>query len=437
MTPTRIPKALLATFGTHGDLHPMLALAIALENRGVEVTIAAAEIYRSKVEAEGIAFATMRPDIDSVVNRLGLQQDELLRKVAAHPDYLIQHVILPHLRESYEDALAATAGANIVVTQSAAYGAKLAAEKRGLPHVGIVLQPMILMSAYDPPVVANMPRFSQWIYARGLRWTRVFLGLGRALARRWARPIDRLRREIGLPKASGHPLFEGQLGGERVIALFSPLFGAPQPDHPPGTAIVGFAFYDSEVGGVATLDDALKDFLNAGSPPVVFTQGTSAIHDAEDFVRESLGAIKALGVRAVFVLDAQRAQQWAAHASDAVFVTGYAPYSKLLSHALITVHHGGVGTTAQALRAGRPQLIAPYLVDQPDNAAHVVRLGVGRALDLKDYRSVHVATELRKLIDEPAYAQRAREVGAQIENEDGAAAAAEIIVEILRRCDSA
>jgi rhamnosyltransferase subunit B len=427
------PKAVLATFGTHGDLHPMLALAIALKARGVDPVLAAADLYRGKVEAEGISFHAMRPNIDAVASRLGLQQQELAQKVAVHPEFLIQQIIMPHLREAYEDVMATTQDADIVITQSAAYGARVAADKRGLPHVGIVLQPMILMSIYDPPIIANLLRLSTWIHARGPLFAKPFLSLGRALARRWAQPIEDLRRELGLPRANGHPLFEGQLSGEAIVALFSPLFGRPQPDHPPQTHIEGFAFYDSEAGGPPQLDDALEQFLSRGSPPIVFTQGTSAVHDAEDFIRESLRAMTVLGTRAVFVLDAERAQQWRSYASASVFITGYAPYSKLFPRALANVHHGGVGTTAQALRAGRPQLVAPYLVDQPDNAARVVRLGVGRTLELAHYRAERVLQELRTLTSDIGYAQRAIRIGEQVAKEDGAGAGADLIVEIIAR----
>jgi rhamnosyltransferase subunit B len=411
----------------------MLALAIALKARGVEPILAAANIYRQKVEAEGISFHVMRPEIDRVTSRLRLQQQELARKVAAHPEFLIQEVVMPHLRESYDDVMAITQDADIVITQSAAYGARVAADKRGLPHIGVVLQPMILMSSHDPPIIANLPRLSKWIYAGGPRAARPFIALGRAIARRWAQPIEKLRHEVGLPKAAGHPLFEGQLTGEAVIAMFSPLFGARQPDHPPRTHITGFSFYDSEAGGPPHLDDALEQFLHQGAPPIVFTQGTSAVHDAEDFIRENLQAIAMLGLRGVFVLDAERAQQWQSHASGSVFIAGYAPYSKLLSRALINVHHGGVGTTAQALRAGRPQLVAPYLVDQPDNAARVVRLGVGRTLELRRYRAARVAQELRTLTNDVAYTQQAMRVAEQVSKEDGAAAGADLIVEVINR----
>jgi rhamnosyltransferase subunit B len=432
MTQThRTPKIVLATFGTHGDLHPFLAVALALRQRGAAPVIAAAEIYRSKVEAEHIGFQRMRPDLDAVATRLGMEQRAIARAAAQRPEFIVQDIVLPHLHEAYEDAMTATDDADLVVTHSAAYGAKLAAEKRGLPHIGVALQPMILLSAYDPPIVANMPRLAPWIYKRGPAATRAFFGLGKLMARRWSRPIEAMRRELGLAKSRAHPLFEGQFTSEGAIALFSPLFGPPQPDHPPHTSIVGFAFYDSDAGGPPTLAPELERFLTAGPPPLVFTQGTSAVQDAEHFIRESLAAVRLLHARAVLVLDRERAQQWATHATDSVLITAYAPYSLLFPRAHINIHHGGVGTTAQALRAGKPQLIAPYLVDQPDNAARVVRLGAGRTLALKHYVAERIAQEARALETGP-YAHHANAVAKQISTEDGASAAADIILDVLQ-----
>lgn len=110
-----------------------------------------------------------------------------------------------------------------------------------------------------------------------------------------------MRRDLGLPPAVAHPLFEGQFSDDGVLALFSPLFAAPQPDHPAHTTIVGFAFHDREAGVPATLDPATQAFMDAGPPPLVFTQGTFAVHDAEVFVRESLLAVRMLGARAARV----------------------------------------------------------------------------------------------------------------------------------------
>lgn len=424
----RKPTVALATFGTLGDLHPFVAVALALKRRGIEPIVAAAEGYRANVEGEGLRFQRMRPDLDAMAQRLGMGERELARAAAKRPDFIVRDLVLPHLREAYEDVMDFMHETDLIVTHSVAYGAQIAAERAHVPRLGIVLQPMMLLSSFDPPIFATSPRFSKWLYRRGPTWTRFALGLAKRVARTWAKPVDSFRRELGLPAATNHPLFEGSDVALGTIALYSSRFGPPQPDHPPNTAIVGFAFYDR---GGARNQEALERFLSEGDPPIVFTQGTSAVHDADTFIREGLAAANMLDARAVFALDEERARYWGRYASSSVFVTGYAPYSTLFPHARAIVHHGGIGTTAQALRSGRPQLIAPYLVDQPDNAHRVERLGCGRVLGLSQFRAARVAAELRALTNEAHYARRAADVSSIVASERGAEQAADIIADTL------
>ena len=109
----------------------------------------------------------------------------------------------------------------------------------------------------------------------------------------------------------------------------------------------------------------------------------------------------------------------------------YAPHSLVFPHAEAIVHQGGVGTTAQALRAGVPQLIVPATADQPDNAARVARLGVGRTLLRAEYEPVRGAQEVGMLLRRGAYRARAQELSRRISLEDGAAAAADILESAL------
>ena len=420
-------RIVLATFGTHGDLHPFIALALRLRDAGFEPVIATSSMYRFKVESEGIAFHRLRPEQADIERDLQLTRAQMVRKVAQRPDYVLRKMLLPYLRESYADSLSVLDGAAFAVTHTTALATKIAVEKLRVPHISVVLQPMALLSVFDPPELAPLPGLMRWIYRRGPRVTRAFLNLVKRASRRWAQPIDDLRREVGLPASPAHPFFESQFADEGVIALYSTVLGAPQPDHPARTRIVGFAFYDAQAGGDVPAMPGLEAFLTNGERPLVFTLGTSAIHDATDFIRASLDATIALGMRAVFVLDEEQRDRWQSHASDRIFICSYAPYSTLFPRAAAIVHHGGVGTTAQALRAGRPQLIAPYLVDQPDNAARIQRLGVGVTLPLRRYRAQRVTTELRRLLDDQAIATRAQEVADIVAREDGAAAAVNII----------
>jgi UDP:flavonoid glycosyltransferase YjiC (YdhE family) len=201
------------------------------------------------------------------------------------------------------------------------------------------------------------------------------------------------------------------------VALFSPLLGAPQPDWPPNAHATGFAFYD-RLDKSQGLPPELERVLDSGPPPIVFTLGTSAVMDARDFFVESARAAAQLGRRAVLLIGRDPANAPAAPLP---------PYSEIFPHAAAIVHQGGAGTTAQALRSGRPMLVVPFAHDQPDNAARVVRLGVARDIGRSRYRAARVASELRELLDDPGYAARASDAGRRVQAEDGVAAACELI----------
>ncbi len=126
-------------------------------------------------------------------------------------------------------------------------------------------------------------------------------------------------------------------------------------------------------------DPELLRFLDAGEPPIVFTLGSAAVWIADDFYAVSIAAARALGRRAL-LLAGENAADIRAHAPDGIGVFDYAPHSAVMPRAGVIVHQGGVGTTAQALRAGRPMLVVPFGQDQPDNARRVVGLGVARTI---------------------------------------------------------
>jgi UDP:flavonoid glycosyltransferase YjiC (YdhE family) len=114
-------------------------------------------------------------------------------------------------------------------------------------------------------------------------------------------------------------------------------------------------------------------------------------------------------------------------------VAEYAPYSALFKRAAMVVHQGGVGTTAQCLRAGKPMLIMPYSHDQPDNARRVRRLRVGRVIHRAYYTPIRVARKLKAMLEEPKFARRATQVAHMLEHEDGVRAACDALEWLYER----
>jgi UDP:flavonoid glycosyltransferase YjiC (YdhE family) len=176
----------------------------------------------------------------------------------------------------------------------------------------------------------------------------------------------------------------------------------------------------------------LVDFLDNGPSPIIFTLGTSAVWVARDFFLESIAATQLLKRRAVLLIGDERNIITESLPPEIIAVE-YAPFESLLGRGCAMIHHGGVGTTAQGLRAGIPTLIVPFAFDQPDNAAHAERLGTSRTLPRSKYRRDKVARELDKLLNIPQYALKAKSVGEQLRNEHGAARACDAIEEFLEQ----
>jgi rhamnosyltransferase subunit B len=416
-------RIILATLGSYGDIHPYMALAMELQARGHHPVIATSELYREKMEAAGFDFVPIRPNLPPPQK----QDQEMMDKVM-HPKkgsgFLLNEMLFPSLRDAYEDLMQAVKGADLLLTHPITFAGPLVAQKTGIPWVSSVLAPVSFMSAYDPP----MPPFWKWmrhLQVFGPRFMTAFFAQAKKYYHNES--YDCFRDELGLPDR-GNPVFEGQHSPTLILALFSKLIGKPQPDWPPQARVTGFAFYDGRKE--RTMPEQLLRFLDAGTAPIVFTLGTSAVWVASNFYRESVAAARLLGRRAVLLIGDERNRPDEALPAG-ILAVDYAPYEALLPRACVMVHHGGVGTTSQGLRAGVPTLIVPFAFDQPDNAARAEKLGTSRTLPREKYRGTRIAKELDSLLSNAIYTRTARKVSEQLHSENGAANACDLIEGVL------
>lgn len=419
----------ISTFGSFGDIHPYVAIALELKARGHAPLIATSEVYREKMDALRIDFHPVRPPGPSFD-----QPDEIGRLVedlmdAKDGTEKVMQFLLPHLREIYEDLDAATEGADLILTHPLPLVGPIVAQKKGLPWISSVLAPISLFSVYDPmvppqwPGLYNLMKLSPWV-GRGV------MALATVKLDKLMRPVYELRAGLGMPRGE-QPILAGQHSPTCVLALFSKLMAKPQPDWPQHTIVTGFPFYDRrDYFGETGTPPGLNEFLDDGEPPIVFTLGSSAFWVARNFYRDSIEAAKALGRRALLLIGHPRNLP-AEELPEGVAAFEYAPYSEVLPRSCAVVHQGGVGTTGQGMRAGRPVLILPHAHDQFDNAARVVRLGCGRSLPRPRYDARSATSELKALLDNPGYAERAAEVSEVVRGEDGASVAADAIERVL------
>ena len=406
-------RILLASWGSFGDVYPYVGLAFALKDRGHHPVLATAAFYRPLIESLGFEFHQMGPMIDPA-DRATIER--VLDPVHG-ADVLVKEILLPSLDADYAALAHAAERADVMVTHPITFAAPIAAQVRRLPWVSTVLAPMSFFSTTDVPVLAPAPylaaldRFGSW-YGRAVR------RIARASTVRWMKPVFDLRQRLGLP-AGAHPLFEGQFSPTLTLALFSRVLASPQPDWPPKVVVTGSVFYN----GPEILQSGLKEFLDAGPAPVVFTLGSSAVAAAGRFYEESLEAVRRLRVRAVLLTGGFERNVPRGVNGD-TFVVDRAPHQLLFPRAAAVVHPGGAGTLAQALRAGRPMLVVPHAHDQPDNAARAARLGVARTVRQQRYRGARVARELERMLSDNRIRTRAEEVGAIVRAEGGAGGAA-------------
>ena len=413
-----------ATFGSLGDLHPYLALAKEMKRRGHSPAIATSPHQRTATELAGIEFRPVRPDLMQVYT----ENNELFRRACDDRQgakALIRDVFMESLHQSFEDLLAAVRGADLLVTHPITFAGPAVAAYRNLPWVSTVLAPISIMSSDDPSI---LPTPAGPLDPRRIPrpFRRMTLGLGRAITHQWTGALRRLRRDAGLPSVRD-PLFTGQHAPDLSLALFSSVFARPHDDWPPQVRTTGFPYLEQDT----QLAPELQEFLDAGPPPLVFTLGTAMVFDAGDFYDHSVEVARRLGKRAVFLLGKDTGNTLGT-LPPGMMACEYAAFASLFPRAQAVIHQGGIGTTAEALRAGCPMLVVPFAHDQPDNAARVERLGVARSLPRRSYNADRGANLLQELLADPGTKAKAADIGSRIGQEVGVRTACDAIEEYAR-----
>jgi UDP:flavonoid glycosyltransferase YjiC (YdhE family) len=410
-------RIVLTCWGSLGDFYPFLALAVRLKDMGHQPVMATCEFYRERTAAAGIRFYPVRPDIDP-------DDSETIRRVmdpARGTEVILRELLVPHLRDAFEDLSVVARNADVLVSHPVTFAAPLVAGVLRIRWLSVVLAPTSFFSVHDFPLLLPHPGVTR--VARLTPWTAAaFLKIAQRITSPWTAPIRAFRDELRLPDR-GDPLYAGQFSPFGTLALFSPTFGPPQPDWPTATVATGFVFPVED----AAPPPAITSFLDEGEAPIVFTLGSSAVGAAGSFYDESADAAEAVGRRAILLAGRDPRNRPRKSLPRSMLAAEYVSHAALFPRAAAVVHHGGIGTTAAALRAGRPMLIVPHAHDQPDNAHRAEQLGVARVLDARRYRADRAARQLRALLTKPSYQSRAREIAEQIGREAGVRTAADTI----------
>ncbi len=178
-----------------------------------------------------------------------------------------------------------------------------------------------------------------------------------------------------------------------VLGLFPTWFAPAQPDWPLATALTGFPLYDDVSD--SELPTTIQQCIDANPQPIVFTPGSANKH-AASFFAEAARACQDINQPGIFLT--RYPEQLPQGLPPNITYLSYAPLSQLLPHCSALVHHGGIGTCSQALRAGIPQIIQPYAFDQYDNAARIEQLGVGHMISRRSFHDLNIVRYLNNLL---------------------------------------
>lgn len=417
---TSSKRIVLTTFGTLGDLHPAMAIAQELQTRGHHVVIATNEAYRSQVELIGIDFHPLRPNLPV---ELGWEWTKLVLNGNIKNKGLMD-LFCSTQQQTYEDLLSATQTADLLISMNCTVVvAPLVAEKTKIRWVSCFLDPYYVF--YD---VMGVSRFA-WLNHLAVKVITFLLSFVPSVLL-LHKQISHLRAELELSAVKLHMFLSELSSPQLVLAMYSSVMARCPEAYPANTQITGFVFLNSN----QKLPQALVEFLDAGPAPIVFTLGSSAVYtaDALKFYRESAISAKKLGYRAVLLVGNVPHNLPKELLTEDIIAVDYAPYSELFPRAAAVVHQGGIGTASQTLLAGIPMLVVPYSHEQPDNAERIVRLGIGRRLNPKQYCAHRVAIELNKLLTQPQYKAKTLSARNHVQSENGIRNACDAIEKQLK-----
>lgn len=394
----------------------MMGLALALQTRGHEVTLATSAYYARMAEHLGLAFEPFGTE-------------EQFRDSMRHPDLWHPRRSFAHLFRTLDQAREAQyelfarwhrEGPFAGVANCLCFAAKTASEKFDFPLITAHIQPAVLWSDIKPPKLPGL---------FGSRWLKKFIvRLGEKL---YIDPLalptlNRWRTELQLPPIERLTSWWHSRDG--VLGMFPEWYAPPQTDWPQPLELTDFPLWNFQ--NQTHMPEEVIRFLDSGEPPIVFTPGSANLQ-ARPFLQTAVETCTRLGRRGILLTEFD--EHLPKNMPTTVARFSYVPLDLLLPHCNAIVHHGGIGTASQGMLAGIPQLIMPMAYDQFDNAERLRELGVGSAVPVHAFQPARVARTLHALLSHPDTATQCKSVAQKLSRRDGLERSAQAVERLVTR----
>ena len=414
-------RIMIVSLGTRGDVQPYIALGIGLQQAGHTVKLVTHENFRDMIGSYGLGYAPINTDAHALLSGEGGLRT---MDVATNPIKLLgrlTEIALPTMRQSIADIAAGLCETDLVLGSSLGYMAAYPQAKRlGVPIYPAYVQPASPSAVYPnvafPPLFGRTPiapiynRLSHALFAF------VFKQIARRVKHEIPQDVD-LDHLFGLTAAPDQPYLYG----------FSPVLVPKPRAYTPAMHLTGYWFLDQQRNWQPPAD--LQNFIDAGSPPVYIGFGSMSSRNPQELAGIAIGALRQTGRRGILMtgwggLDPQ-------DLPPEIRVVRSVPHDWLFPRMAAIVHHGGSGTTGEALRAGQPQIVIPFGFDQPFWANRLKAIGVGQAIN----RTRLTADQLAHAIDHAVTDQRmqaqAAAIGIKVRAENGVANAVAAINSLI------
>jgi rhamnosyltransferase subunit B len=409
-------KFICSTFGSSGDVFPMLGLAIELRKRGHEVTFATNGHYENVIRDNSLPFESLG------------DEDEFI-KCVSNPDLWNPLKAFPHLFDALKAVLPrqyeihkrlAASGPIVSITNCLGLGALMAQDILKIPVVTVHLQPAVLWSDIDPPSLLEI---------NGPRW---FRGLLLRAGERFAiDPVvcpfmNRWRSQHNLPPIRKTMRWWNSPFG--VLCMFPQWYAKPQSDWPSNLIQTDFPLWNNRSDQM--LDIEVESFLASGDAPIVFTPGSGNIH-GRSFFQSAVEACVALGRRAILL--SEFGEHIPKSLPQGIVHFSYVPLEQLLPRCAAFVHHGGIGSASQAILAGIPQLLTPLAHDQFDNAHRAKTFGISETIPMNKLNPRKLKSALSSLLATPSILNKCKDYSVRLQSRDGLTRSAIAIEELAAK----
>jgi len=405
--------------GSRGDIQPCVVLSRGLQQAGYRVCLAAPEDFAGFIQKHDVGFYPLRGDIQKIMaSDTGRRFMETGGVNPIKSIRAVRTMIAPVVMRMVEDAYAACRDAEAIICLGVlgSFGQSIA-ESLSVPIINVEPTPLLPTRAFPAP---------SWPVQRNLGGLHNYLS-GMAMLQviwLWYRPfVNEFRQRLGLSTFT-FARFYRALRSTPMLSAYSSSIIPHSADWPKSVHVTGYFFLDTQADWQPSSE--LKAFLEAGDPPVYIGFGSMAGRNPEQLARLIMEALAKSGQRGLLLTG------WGGLRTelipDNVFVVEAAPHSWLFPRMAAVVHHGGAGTTAEALRAGVPTVIVPFILDQYFWGARVKALGLGPApIPQKNLTADRLAHAIKIAVTDPGIKHRANTCGAAVRAEEGIGNAVKVI----------